>query len=582
MGIIKDFTQNAYDDIKGYIGGTEDWEEIESLYGAVDYCNGIYQNDYLGELQSEESAYNDENELAIRNLDFLFDGVNSVDDNYAVLFRDEQMDMSSFSTAITELAGLLNKNSVENIYTMDVNALGNKIDIIKLDAQNQLIEYYKSSFYSVTADGNVVMNWEEIYYEMRKDRKNVSNSELTALASIFAQLYSENDEQTLENIENMIRAGYGKLVSKEWEGFYYIDDVYAWKKNYHSVGVTDTFKDAVELYNAIIDQVNYMKLVDLRDSGEISETEFIKLKEQYAMSSLFKTLIDYYPTVGVEYTGLGEGFKVHKNMKDEKVSASVCLGELPFDISIGNTGPKGDGIDYYQVDVANGKVGKTVDKKNLDKSQIHIYGMVHYTNVGNALIKSVSSKGQCLLEDEKQDEIQMDNIIGGGLSNIVRDKILEDTAKLIFNGGDKFVPGVNLVISTFDGMKENEKIEAHNNQIDDKVEDLKKTSDDAQIIIDYSKDFCMNMQIKCMDGDFKIERININSEKLESNLKDYNDYIDEKEKRFSGKTQDEIKKNIEVKEKMVTTEDVLKFLENNCDEDTIKKIKKYRDFLKQL
>lgn len=176
----------------------------------------------------------------------------------------------------------------------------------------------------------------------------------------------------------------------------------------------------------------------------------------------------------------------------------------------------------------------------------------------------------------------MDNIIGGGLSNIVRDKILEDTAKLIFNGGDKFVPGVNLVISTFDGMKENEKIEAHNNQIDDKVEDLKKTSDDAQIIIDYSKDFCMNMQIKCMDGDFKIERININSEKLESNLKDYNDYIDEKEKRFSGKTQDEIKKNIEVKEKMVTTEDVLKFLENNCDEDTIKKIKKYRDFLKQL
>ena len=130
MGIIKDFTQNAYDDIKGYIGGTEDWEEIESLYGAVDYCNGIYQNDYLGELQSEESAYNDENELAIRNLDFLFNGVNSVDDNYAVLFRDEQMDMSSFSTAITELAGLLNKNSVENIYTMDVNALGNKISNI--------------------------------------------------------------------------------------------------------------------------------------------------------------------------------------------------------------------------------------------------------------------------------------------------------------------------------------------------------------------------------------------------------------------------------------------------------------------
>ena len=257
----------------------------------------FYLNMTLEEFEEYiRSAYNDENELAIRNLDFLFNGVNSVDDNYAVLFRDEQMDMSSFSTAITELAGLLNKNSVENIYTMDVNALGNKIDTIKLDEQNQLIEYYKSSFYSVKADGNVVMNWEEIYYEMRKDSKNVSNSELIALASIFAQLYSENDEQTLENIENMIRAGYGKLVSEEWEDFCYPDDFYAWEKNYHSVSVTDTFKDAVELYNAIIDQVNYMKLVDLRDSGEISETEFIKLKEQYAISSLFKTifLIPYF------------------------------------------------------------------------------------------------------------------------------------------------------------------------------------------------------------------------------------------------------------------------------------------------
>ena len=343
------------------------------------------------------------------------------------------------------------------------------------------------------------------------------------------------------------------------------------------IAFTDTFKDAVELYNAIIDQVNYMKLVDLRDSGEISETEFIKLKEQYAISSLFKTLIDYYPTVGVEYTGLGEGFKVHKNMKDEKVSASVCLGELPFDISIGNTDPKGDGIDYYQVDVANGKVGKTVDKKNLDKSQIHIYGMVHYTNVGNALIKSVSSKGQCLLEDEKQDEIQMDNIIGGGLSNIVRDKILEDTAKLIFNGGDKFVPGVNLVISTFDGMKENEKIEAHNNQIDDKVEDLKKTSDDAQIIIDYSIDFCMNMQIKCIDGDFKIERISVDSVALLDKLEKYNTYIYNRDKNQQEDEENQ-QEDEENQQDNVTIEDMEKYLCNDCDNETQNKVNNYRSY----
>ena len=164
----------------------------------------------------------------------------------------------------------------------------------------------------------------------------------------------------------------------------------------------------------------------------------------------------------------------------------------------------------------------------------------------------------------------MDNIIGGGLSNIVRDKILEDTAKLIFNGGDKFVPGVNLVISTFDGIKENEKIEAHNNQIDDKLEDLKKTSDDAQIIIDYSIDFCMNMQIKCIDGDFKIERISVDSVALLDKLEKYNTYIYNRDK---NQQEDE-----ENQQDNVTIEDMEKYLCNDCDNETQNKVNNYRSY----
>ena len=39
---FKDFTQEAYDDIQSYMGGEEQWEEINKTYGVVE-TKGIFQ-----------------------------------------------------------------------------------------------------------------------------------------------------------------------------------------------------------------------------------------------------------------------------------------------------------------------------------------------------------------------------------------------------------------------------------------------------------------------------------------------------------------------------------------------------------
>ena len=46
---FKDFTQEAYDDIQSYMGGEEQWEEINKTYGVVE-TKGIFQYDYESQL----------------------------------------------------------------------------------------------------------------------------------------------------------------------------------------------------------------------------------------------------------------------------------------------------------------------------------------------------------------------------------------------------------------------------------------------------------------------------------------------------------------------------------------------------
>lgn len=111
---FKDFTQEAYDDIQSYMGGEEQWEEINKTYGVVE-TKGIFQYDYESQLRNAATEYQRQNEEASNSVRRMFDNVNGVDDLYAARFRDEYMDLERFSTAIKELAALINVRSVENI-----------------------------------------------------------------------------------------------------------------------------------------------------------------------------------------------------------------------------------------------------------------------------------------------------------------------------------------------------------------------------------------------------------------------------------------------------------------------------------
>ena len=63
----------------------------------------------------------------------------------------------------------------------------------------------------------------------------------------------------------------------------------------------------------------------------------------------------------------------------KNVTVSVCLKELPFDVSICNITDSNDGeiLDkYYNVKVTNGTINEKVGKENEKVNQIDAYGMV--------------------------------------------------------------------------------------------------------------------------------------------------------------------------------------------------------------
>ena len=63
----------------------------------------------------------------------------------------------------------------------------------------------------------------------------------------------------------------------------------------------------------------------------------------------------------------------------KNVTVSVCLKELPFDVSICNITDSNDReiLDkYYNVKVTNGTINEKVGKENENVNQIDAYGMV--------------------------------------------------------------------------------------------------------------------------------------------------------------------------------------------------------------
>ena len=521
---FKDFTQEAYDDIQSYMGGEEQWEEINKTYGVVEN-KGIFQYDYESQLRNAATQYQRQNEEASNSVRRMFDNVNGVDDIYAARFRDEYMDLERFSTAIKELAALINVRSVENIYTMDCRTLKTKAGNIQAKVDSKITEYYKERFYSVDSNGKTVMNWDEINYEMRKEF--VPDAEMQALVSVFPKLSTDDEEETIANIENMLRAGYGNAKDDEW-----IDNADLEDPKYYSVSVTNTFKRAVDIYKTSMDIIDYYSEKCAYRNDEISDEALEEMKEQYRVSSLFKAMVDSYPTIGVAYNGKNDGFTIHSD-KEKNVTVSVCLKELPFDVSICKITDSNDReiLDkYYNVKVTNGTINEKVGKENEKVNQIDAYGMVDNRIVSHVLPHGMIENTKQNLENQKEEEKTECRVFFDVTSNTLKGKIIDEAIGLsavIINEtvGDK-INKANAAINYLNDLnaaydENNENIQ-NNAEIDEAKDRLTETDFTCQDMIEDANYFGMDMEITRVGDTYICENITTDVEKVTKMVDAYN------------------------------------------------------------
>ena len=521
---FKDFTQEAYDDIQSYMGGEEQWEEINKTYGVVEN-KGIFQYDYESQLRNAATQYQRQNEEASNSVRRMFDNVNGVDDIYAARFRDEYMDLERFSTAIKELAALINVRSVENIYTMDCRTLKTKAGNIQAKVDSKITEYYKERFYSVDSNGKTVMNWDEINYEMRKEF--VPDAEMQALVSVFPKLSTDDEEETIANIENMLRAGYGNAKDDEW-----IDNADLEDPKYYSVSVTNTFKRAVDIYKTSMDIIDYYSEKCAYRNDEISDEALEEMKEQYRVSSLFKAMVDSYPTIGVAYNGKNDGFTIHSD-KEKNVTVSVCLKELPFDVSICKITDSNDReiLDkYYNVKVTNGTINEKVGKENEKVNQIDAYGMVDNQIVSHVLPHGMIENTKQNLENQKEEEKTECRVFFDVTSNTLKGKIIDEAIGLsavIINEtvGDK-INKANAAINYLNNLnaaydENNENIQ-NNAEIDEAKDRLTETDFTCQDMIEDANYFGMDMEITRVGDTYICENITTDVEKVTKMVDAYN------------------------------------------------------------
>ena len=521
---FKDFTQEAYDDIQSYMGGEEQWEEINKTYGVVE-TKGIFQYDYESQLRNAATEYQRQNEEASNSVRRMFDNVNGVDDIYAARFRDEYMDLERFSTAIKELAALINVRSVENIYTMDCQTLKTKAGHIQAKVDSKITEYYKERFYSVDSNGKTVMNWDEINYEMRKEF--VPDAELQALVSVFPKLSTDDEEETIANIENMLRAGYGNAKDDEW-----IDNADLEDPKYYSVSVTNTFKRAVDIYKTSMDIIDYYSEKCAYRNDEISDEALEEMKEQYRVSSLFKAMVDSYPTIGVAYNGKNDGFTIHSD-REKNVTVSVCLKELPFDVSICKITDSNDReiLDkYYNVKVTNGTINEKVGKENEKVNQIDAYGMVDNQIVSHVLPHGMIENTKQNLENQKEEEKTECRVFFDVTSNTLKGKIIDEAIGLsavIINEtvGDK-INKANAAINYLNDLNaaydENNENVQNNAEIDEAKDRLTETDFTCQDMIEDANYFGMDMEITRVGDTYICENITTDVEKVTKMVDAYN------------------------------------------------------------
>ena len=521
---FKDFTQEAYDDIQSYMGGEEQWEEINKTYGVVE-TKGIFQYDYESQLRNAATQYQRQNEEASNSIRRMFDNVNGVDDIYAARFRDEYMDLERFSTAIKELAALINVRSVENIYTMDCRILKTKAGNIQAKVDSKITEYYKERFYSVDSNGKTVMNWDEINYEMRKEF--VPDAELQALVSVFPKLSTDDEEETIANIENMLRAGYGNAKDDEW-----IDNADLEDPKYYSVSVTNTFKRAVDIYKTSMDIIDYYSEKCAYRNDEISDEALEEMKEQYRVSSLFKAMVDSYPTIGVAYNGKNDGFTIHSD-REKNVTVSVCLKELPFDVSICKITDSNDReiLDkYYNVKVTNGTINEKVGKENEKVNQIDAYGMVDNQIVSHVLPHGMIENTKQNLENQKEEEKTECRVFFDVTSNTLKGKIIDEAIGLsgviiketVGDKINKANAAINYLNDLNEAYDENNENVQNNAEIDEAKDRLTETDFTCQDMIVAANYFGMDMEITRVGDTYICENITTDVEKVTKMVDAYN------------------------------------------------------------
>jgi hypothetical protein len=521
---FKDFTQEAYDDIQSYMGGEEQWEEINKTYGVVE-TKGIFQYDYESQLRNAATEYQRQNEEASNSVRRMFDNVNGVDDLYAARFRDEYMDLERFSTAIKELAALINVRSVENIYTMDCQTLKTKAGNIQAKVDSKITEYYKERFYSVDSNGKTVMNWDEINYEMRKEF--VPDAELQALVSVFPKLSTDDEEETIANIENMLRAGYGNAKDDEW-----IDNADLEDPKYYSVSVTNTFKRAVDIYKTSMDIIDYYSEKCAYRNDEISDEALEEMKEQYRVSSLFKAMVDSYPTIGVAYNGKNDGFTIHSD-REKNVTVSVCLKELPFDVSICKITDSNDReiLDkYYNVKVTNGTINEKVGKENEKVNQIDAYGMVDNRIVSHVLPHGMIENTKQNLENQKEEEKTECRVFFDVTSNTLKGKIIDEAIGLsgviiketVGDKINKANAAINYLNDLNEAYDENNENVQNNAEIDEAKDRLTETDFTCQDMIVAANYFGMDMEITRVGDTYICENITTDVEKVTKMVDAYN------------------------------------------------------------
>ena len=92
------------------------------------------------------------------------------------------------------------------------------------------------------------------------------------------------------------------------------------------------------------------------------------------------------------------------------------------------------------------------------------------------------------------------------------------------------------------------------------------------------------MQVVSIDRKFKVESTSVDDNDLLCNLDNYSDnivteYKNNNPQKCEGKTDEEILEMEENQQKIVTIEDVQKYIGGNCNKETLDKVNNYRSYV---